>query len=359
MSEKIFCLRPNYFDAFKCDGSKCGAQCCRSDWSIYVDAATYQKYCALPWVVEHLRADSDGRYLIVPDEKNICPLLGEDNLCRVQKAHGEDYLSGVCASYPRIITRFNDFIEVALSPSCPLAAELILSAETLRFEVTEADEKILRLGANNILRGIPDDLAALIFDIQLGMAAILQERRLTLNQRLIILGFFLDRVEDLLDKGELDRRALRGLRAVYASESFMTRQVPLILGNVSFKEQVHENFMRKITVELFGEPLLLREKISAAKFAPLMENLLVNEIVLNAFPWRVDASITKNFGVFVTVHKIFERLIISRGVQSVGEFLSVAGDFSRKIDHSDDFIRQIAAQTEEDLLTLIEKLLRV
>ena len=359
MSEKIFCLRPRYVSRFQCDGSKCGALCCRSDWSIYIDAKTYEKYCALPEAAGHLREDG-GQYLIVPTEKNICPFLGADNLCRLQKAHGEDYLSSVCASYPRILTRFDNFLELALSPTCPVAAELILfDTAPLKFEVVAADDKILRLGANNVLTGIPRELAPLVFNVQLIMIAILQNRRLTLNQRLIVLGFFLDKVEELLGKGLLDAANLKALLVGFSSENFMTRQLPLLFMNVHFDERAHERFMLKITAELFGEPLPFRAGVSVNKFAVPLENLLVNEVILNMYPWRINAPITRNFGVFVTIYKIFERLIISKGVRNVEELLSVAGDFSHQIDHSDDFIPRVAAQVDGDALTLIEKLLRV
>lgn len=360
MSENIWCLRPQYVNEFKCDGSKCGALCCRSDWSIYVDAATYEKYSALQGVIEHLRPDPSGdKYVIEFDGKKVCPFL-EDNLCRLQRAHGEDYLSRVCTCYPRINTRFDNFIELALSPTCPVAAELILLAEEpLQFEVVEADEKLLRLGANHILEGVPQELAPMIFGVQLIMISILQERRLTINQRLVVLGFFLDRIENLLCNGELNGLKLRSLAKLYSSESFKVEQVPRMLASNRFNEAAHKQFMQKVTAKLFGEPLARREEISVAKFSTLMENFLVNEIILNVFPWRVDGSIAKNFGVFVTVYKILERLAISKGVRSVEEFVSLVSDFSHEIDHSDDYILQIAELVEGDMLKLLETLLRV
>lgn len=327
MTEKIFCLKPNYLDDFKCDGSKCGALCCRNAWHIYIDAKTYEKYSALG-VARHLRRAGE-HWQIAPNAKNCCPFLGADNLCRIQKAHGENYLSQVCASYPRIITRFGNVIEVALSSTCPVAAEMFLLAEEpLKFALVEADEKLLRLGANNILQGISPEFAPLIVDVQLAMISILQERRLSLDGRLIVLGFFLDRVEELLTSGKLDGAALRRLTAVYSSENFLSGQVPLMLSAVRFDAS---------------------RKILPAEFATVAENFLVNEIILNAFPWRIDAGITKNFGVFLTIYKILARQL------QVDEPLSVARDLSQRINHGDE-ISMIAARIDaDDMLTLLEK----
>lgn len=359
MTEKIWCLKPQYVNEFKCDGSKCGALCCRNDWRIYVDAETYEKYSTLRGVIEHLRTETDDKYSIMFNDKKVCPFL-EDNLCRLQREHGEDYLSPVCASYPRITTRFDNFIELALSPTCPVAAEFLLANAPLTFEVVEADEKLLRLGANNILRGIPNDFAPMIFDVQLIMISILQERRLTINQRLIILGFLLDKLEELIASGRLNSASLENLATVYASESFMVKQVPLMLANVRFNVAAHESFMRTVTTELFGKPLIPCGKTSVNNFAVPIENFLVNEIILNVFPWRVNGGLIQNFAVFVILYKIFERLLMSNGVQSIEEFLNVASDLSHKINHSDDFILQIATLVSaDDLLTLMEKLLRV
>ena len=323
MTEKIFCLKPKYLDEFKCDGSKCGAQCCRSDWAICIDAKTYEKYSALPQaqeILRHLRGSSDEKYFIAHDGK-ACPFLGEDNLCRIQKAHGENFLSQVCASYPRIITRFENFIEVALSPTCPIAARLfLLQTEPLKFEMVEASEKILRFGANNILQGIPHDFAPLIVEIQMAMVKILQERRLTLDERLIVLGFFLDRIEELFYGGKLDGKALQKLSAVYASENFLMSEVPFMLRSVNF----------------------IAEKILSPEFETVAENFLVNEIFLNVYPFRIDASIFSNYNLFVKVYKIFLRR--ARGLKTIDELLSAASDLSCNIDHDNDYLTNLAEE---------------
>lgn len=322
MTEKIFCLKPKYLDDFQCDGSKCGALCCCSDWAICIDAPTYEKYSALPQaqeILRHLRGSSDEKYFIAHDGK-ACPFLGEDNLCRIQKAHGENFLSQVCASYPRIITRFENFIEVALSPTCPVAAKLfLLQTEPLKFELSEASEKILRFGANNILQGI-GDFAPLIVEIQTAMVKILQERRLTLDERLIVLGFFLDRIEELFYGGKLDGATLKRLSAIYASENFLASEVPLMLRSVNF----------------------IAEKVLSPEFETVAENFLVNEIFLNVYPFRIDASILSNYNLFVKVYKIFLRR--ARGLKTIDELLTVIGDLSQRINHDNDYLQNL---TEE------------
>ena len=219
-------------------------------------------------------------------------------------------------------------MEVALSPTCPVAAEMILFVEEpLKFTVAEADEKILRFGANNILQ-VPKNFAPLIVDVQLATIVILQERRLSFDGRLIVLGFFLDRVEELLTNGKLDGATLARLATVYTSGKFLSEQVPLILTAVRFDAS---------------------RKILPAEFATLAENFLVNEIILGAWPWRVDGNLVKNFGVFLTVYRILARHL------QVDDPLSAARELSQKINHGDE-ITLIAAQIDAgDMLTLLEK----
>ena len=362
MSEKIFCLRPQYLNEFKCDGVKCDSKCCQNNWGIFVDAKTCEKYFSLPpeqsrKILQHLRPDSTGDKFFIVHDKNRCPFLDADNLCCIQKAYGEDYISRVCASFPRMITRLENFLEVALSPTCPLAAEIILlKREPLTFELVEPDEKFLRLGEGSILQGPPAGFGTILFGIQFEMVMLLQERRLTIDQRLIVLGFFLDRIEELLHAGELDEDSLSKLAEIYSSEKFFVEQVPLMLKCVHFNAAAYENFMRQIFLEVDLSIERTDKKFLPAEFATIAENFLVNEIFLNAWPLRINDSIANNFCSFVTVYKIFERLACC--VESVDEVLSMVGEFSKSINHSEDCLLKISALVGDDTFGLMEKLLR-
>ena len=362
MTEKNFCFKPQYLNEFKCDGKRCGSRCCRNNWGIFVDAKIYKKYCDLPpmiaqKILQHLRQDLAGeKYFIVHDEKNCCPFLDADNLCKIQKAYGEDYLSRVCASYPRIITRIENFLEVALSPTCPLATEIImLKREPLQFEIVEADEKFLKLGDGNILQGLPQNFAPLLIGIQLAMVSILQERRLTIDQRLIVLGFFLDRIEELFHAEKLNNATLNELTEIYLSEEFFAEQVPLMIQSVKFNATAYKNFMHEIFFELELLPICTG-KFLPNEFVTIAENFLVNEIFLNAWPLRLDTTIANNFGVFVAVYKIFEQCACC--LETVDDLLILIRAFSKKINHDEDCLTKISAHVGNDTFELMEKLLR-
>ncbi len=122
---------------FHCIGSACYDNCCIG-WDVDIDKASYRRYTKeknseiAPIVERYLYVkaayyDPEVDYASVEllDNKR-CPFLNEENLCHIQKALGEQALSNVCKSYPRIYNKIDGIAECALSPSCPEAARLIL-----------------------------------------------------------------------------------------------------------------------------------------------------------------------------------------------------------------------------------------
>ena len=198
------CLQPEYVSRFRCDGASCDAKCCRK-WVIDIDAGTYQKYCRIEPIAERKRITSrlkfhkenNGfRIRLRPD--GTCPFLGKDLLCELQKKHGAQYLSKVCREYPRVNNMVGDFAERCLMLTCPVAASLILlQREPMAFEEVSVPEmKLIRLK-------LTDELGNRRFDVQYGGISILQNRRLRIDQRLVVLGFFLEQADDLLREKKL------------------------------------------------------------------------------------------------------------------------------------------------------------
>ena len=81
MEKKYLYFQPEYVGKFKCDSSKCNARCCK-DWAIDIDEASYKKYP--PEIAEHIKFNSERKlYIMELDKKNFCPMLIENNLCRL------------------------------------------------------------------------------------------------------------------------------------------------------------------------------------------------------------------------------------------------------------------------------------
>ena len=365
MEKKYFYFQPQYVSNFKCDGSKCDAHCCKEEWNIFIDEDTRKQYEQLgAAVTSHLEFHSDkGEYFIDFGGEKYCPFLNEKKLCRLQLKHGESFLSRTCATYPRITNLFGYFLERSLMLSCPLVAEMILfEDEPMKFEFVEVPEAIHSHGGKIFLQRTEssEELRAHIIEIQVAMISILQERTLTLDQRLIVLSFFHDRLGEIFS--DFDADALTKLIAAYESKKFLAEQVPRMLRAVTFDAEKFVGLMRKLMNEVFGEatmlknrkfldtvvdaaPLIAEKKFFVAEHASFFENYLVNELFLNIYPWKFeDGSIAQNFSAFVTEYKFFELITFSvarKGFAGRKDLIEVTNWFTTRFDHTKEYKRKI------------------
>ena len=365
MNKKYFYFQPQYVSKFKCDGSKCGGKCCKHGWNIFVDVKTFEQYSRLEEVAPHVKFDSEkNNYVIVLDEKKSCPFVTEDNLCGLKLKYGEKFLSSTCATYPRITNDFGYFLERTLTLSCPVAAELILfEREPMTFEFVEVPEEIHSPAGKIFVQRIEatDKLKRILIDLQVAMISILQERTLSIDQRLIVLGFFLDRFDEIFSAEIFDEAALRKLIAAYESKKFLAEQVPLMLRSVTFDEEKFQRLILDLLEKVFDEednPLDKRilnvaenvikrtseKKIFLAEYSPFLENFLVNKLFMNIFPWKIEGSIAQNFATFVIEYKIFELIIFSEAIKgSVSRkiLIDLADKFTTKFDHTQEYKTRI------------------
>lgn len=121
-------VKPTFFDFFKCKADKCTDSCCVG-WEIDVDDISYKKYCNVKGEFgDELRKSIsfDGNcYSFNLDEKERCPFLNENNLCRIYMNLGEDSLCDICAEHPRFYNYVGDSEEVGFGLCCEKTCELL------------------------------------------------------------------------------------------------------------------------------------------------------------------------------------------------------------------------------------------
>ncbi|MBR1645581.1 MAG: flagellin lysine-N-methylase [Selenomonadaceae bacterium] len=395
-------FQPEYVNEFVCDGSKCGDNCCERNWNIDVDAKTFELYRRIKpaETSEKITAcfdyDADKKKYFLKDKP--CPFLTEKNLCRLQLEYGENFLSETCVTYPRRTIDFGIFFDRSLRLSCPLAAELILFRDApIKFEFVEVSEQIHSHGGKIKIDSVHagQKFAAHILEIQVAMISILQERTLTIDQRLIVLGFFLDRLDEIIRDG-FDENALKKLIAAYESKKFLAEQVPRMLPAVKFNAEKFSELLLELLVKLYGdrfrpddkkfldalaetfgivpdeknqvfvtkiaanyERLADKLKDFSMRHAAFMENYLVNELFLNCYPWRHETSIAKNFGVFVAQYKLFELFTFSTAQKNFcrDELLKLTVWFARQANHDFGFGKIILDSVPDDIFPMAEILL--
>lgn len=402
MKPEYVYLQPKYVEKFRCDGEKCPANCCERDWRIFIDRETREKYfraeSAERELTKHLEPDEEsGDFLLVRDEKNRCPFLTEKKLCGIQLQRGENFLSQTCSSYPRRLFRFGEVIEKSLSPTCPLAAELILNPDTrIEFEFSPVKlpayaKGILFVGENFV----PPELSPHFVEMQVTAISILSERRLTIDKRLTVAGYYFYQAERIFSGGE--SKLLATLNKVYTSEEFFKDKVPDLISSVQFQILEYVQIIFPVLAELREKNCLtkgnekyfefvenamstdldapedfnfndlaesyfdLREirEIFLKNFSGSLENYLVNEFFGNVYPARVPGNFTENFGIFVLSFKILELVAVSMFALSRSdekfraEFFKAVYELSADLAHNEKFSEVLNSAVRDKEIALV------
>jgi len=208
LKNKRIVRKASYLDGFRCIGGVCEDNCCIG-WAVEIDKQTYGKYVELKdtelkkligekiYLQEESYDENVDFALVELGRDQRCPFLNRENLCKIQAKMGEDHLSNVCATYPRMTNEINGVLECSATISCPEMARLILGS---REKLTFKEEKIVPARsiislsvdtrANGAVFPIKNLLVLRDFTITL-----LQMRNFPLSERMIILGLFFQKME--------------------------------------------------------------------------------------------------------------------------------------------------------------------
>ena len=388
MSDKTIILQPKYVADFQCDGSKCDAKCCRNLWLIDIDRETYKKYQRIknPSMRKKILASMQPSttrvgFKIKFNEKGVCPLLCEDNFCYVQRNFGEDALSETCKLYPRRLEKIGNYQFRVLSMTCPVAAEqALLSSQGMELQQLSCgnDSAAWKLAVKSTnSKDVPDDLAAV--HIMMGGLAILQNASYTFEQRLVLLGLFLDRVEDC----QQDVEAVSRLIEYYNSDVFQ-QEISGLWDEWQYYPKAHQQFMEGIIVVLQEEKMLLlsgpwktmnehhnsiyerRHKLVQDKLGSVLERYWQHEWLFHGYPYSFRGGFLHNYFSYLIAYEMCQLLIYSAYALDdsweENNILDVLGMFSKILDHRRDFSKALVKETEifeQEPLKLMQVLLRL
>ena len=123
----------DFVNDFICDGNYCESHCCRN-WGIEIDRAAIAKYRNLKdnefkneLDKKIIYSSERKKHIFILNDDGNCPFLGKDYLCRIQKKYGEEFLSDVCATYPRRYISVSGYLTESLTLTCPVVAHSILT----------------------------------------------------------------------------------------------------------------------------------------------------------------------------------------------------------------------------------------
>lgn len=183
-------LYPTYYERFRCIAAACPDSCCQG-WDVVIDSDTEAFYNNVQGALgEKLRAaiytDADGDRVFHLAAQKKCPFWGDDKLCDIYRALGEEHLCATCAQFPRITMDYTTFTEHTLALACPEAARLILNIENAYADFTDTDFETCEDYSEEIMR--------LLLDARAHAAGVLTAEK-PLSERLAELQCYAEEVQ--------------------------------------------------------------------------------------------------------------------------------------------------------------------
>lgn len=403
-------IAPDYYAKFQCIGGDCEDNCCTAGWRIDIDRMTWLRYQSCqneafaPLLREAVQLEtrpdqkSQNRYATLKLKPDLsCPFLTDDKLCLIHKEMGFEALSNTCASYPRVVNRAGDYYEYGLTVSCPEAARVVL--------LHEASTKLVMCAADPAFAGrdltasslaIKPNEAQVVNQLRVLILQILQWGELSLGARMMLVGSLVDEVIRTR-KGALSgdinviMPALETYAALFADPDYVEAEYAQLPGNLPRKLQyatgfladflttVNPRFKECITAFADGmlgglssetpgdasEMLARYQKFHDDYYAPyfrekgyILENYLVNEVLINLFPFGPGGILEKYRAMVFNLSIIQVMLVGMAGHyrcltdEKVIQFIQT---FTRRSAHNDKYLGKLTeALASKDAPTCVE-----
>lgn len=390
---------PKYLKEFKCIGGECEDSCCIG-WDIDIDKITFRQYYKVKDQEmkkmfqknvhnnEYCQApDIDyGKVKLKKDKR--CPFLDECNYCIIQSKLGEEYLSNVCTSFPRILNKIDGYYEMSLDVSCPEAARiLLLKEEGIEFEKNEET-----LGKHIIsseidtkskeFNNLPIKYFKEIRDLSI---KIIKNRKFDLNKRLYILGEFINELEEELKYNYknvskfIKDYDINSVKDPYEKDEFSyllqvdffkkTMKYLDILNEVdslSFKDYTKEvmngfnfeddNISKYANVYIEAFEGYSKEYMIKNSF--IFENYLVNFIYNYMFPFSENQSVFDGYIMLLMRYSFIRFYLVGKYIvnknDSIEEIVRFIQVFSKSIGHHRNYLVNLLKYIKEKEFNNIE-----
>lgn len=372
---KKIALVPTYYKNFQCIGPACEDTCCKG-WDITIDETTFKKYRKLrPSSIQKRIQKSIKRnrsnvdffsYGAIKLEDKACPLLTSEGFCGVQAELGSDYLSRTCSVYPRQYNELQKALEISTSLSCPEAARLaLLNEDGIDFEQVEVASSYWDQFTNK-------QNSDLLWPLRIGAIRILQNRQTTIENRLITLGLFLQKIEQKsIHSAEQIEQMINQYEGRLTNETFITQleQLPLqtefqlIMISKLINERKllnHPRFEEVVQMTIDGlqlsaqisneEKVTIYQEATRSTYAQflkthdyMLENYLVNHVFKELFPLD-EKTLFESYRKMVTYFMLvkFHLVGVSNYKETMTEddTIQVFQAFVRTTEHNSTYVQR-------------------
>lgn len=339
MKKKFEVLRPQYMNKFECVGQDCPDTCC-AGWKINIDKGTYKKYRKIndknmAIKFKKIMKKSDGQpsyamYGYFNMDEGICGFL-ENGLCGIQKKYGEDLLSVTCLEYPRKMNVVDERVEMSAKLSCPEVARLaLLNTELMQFDVVE-DLLDTRYRLKSNLITTKETWERHFWPIRIFIIEILQNRTLTVSERLIFLGMFCKRLHAVK---ELNNESVIDEILVEYKTKMNSYNLKMQLDNLPKATHVQIKFLKELLISRRVEHTKYKEYTEQTIKAFLLDSA-EDHLSIEAF----NEGNSRYFTPFINEHsyilenylvnQVFERLFLfNKGINILEEYIQLIALYS-------------------------------
>ncbi|WP_019635623.1 flagellin lysine-N-methylase [Paenibacillus fonticola] len=384
-------LVPAYMQQFSCIGSSCEDTCCVG-WQVSIDRDTYKKYNKIrskikPALDKHIKRnrsskDNEDYAKIDMNSSLSCPLLNEEKLCSVQLTLGESYLSNTCATYPRVSNVVNGILEKAATMSCPEAARLALfNPDGIEFNETEEAIDIrnaIKKKIDTARIGEQAQLRQYFWELRIFSIQVLQNRNHSLQERLILLGMFYQKVEQYVQAEQIEEipRLIASYSGIVNGSSLTdfladipvlsTIQMELlknlvdtrIIGGVRSQRYMDcfREFMYGIQYTKDDSAQEISKRYQAAYetyYLPFMnqheyvlENYLVNYVYIHLFPLGNGNEVFEEYIMLVIHYAMIKMHLIGmvgyhKESFSLDHVIKLIQSFAKTVEHNSGFLKTV------------------
>lgn len=332
--------------------------------------------------------DIESKYMRIKfNSGGVCPLLCPDKLCYVQRNLGIDALSITCQVYPRIVRHVGTCQLRVLSMACPAAAEAVLFSEhgmDIKNILPSEDDKAWKLAMlTKKYIQIEDKDTQMAVNVILGGLSILQNTAYTREQRLVILGLFLDKADDLKNTPS-GAEAIAEMAVFYNGEIFR-QQIERLFNGWIFYPVAHIQLLTGILSAMqkkgeFSDIAILLKQVRNYKqdykrfheliendYSKAIDNYWQQEFLFHAFPFRIEGSFLHNYFAYLLAYKLWEMCMyglyqVSDGFVAREKLLDLITRHSEALDHRMEFVSSMVEHTaafEAEPIKLMQVLLRL
>lgn len=396
----------DYFPEFKCLMDKCNYTCCYH-WRIDIRKPDYMKIKNLrtskdlkekiTYCFKRIKDDSSPAYArMVLNEEGYCAFLTEDRKCGLQQECGYTILPEVCKVFPRASNISPYTVEDYCSTGCEQTVNLLLERpQGLQLIETKDMKKNFNMNEQVLAYKIEKNPALQYYkEIQMLFMGILQNRKYTLSQRIILMGFaardldnvtnqqqalaFLQKSLSLLQYSDETKKQLEqmqnnleagrnlGLKPVLQqmilhkgkneADRYFVKAIENICNNLDLEIQLKgteegETYYIHLNTKKYEEAV---EHFNNLKYTGyFMENLMVNILFQIQFPlnWkREDMTVWNQYLQFCLQYNIF-RVICTAYMSNTEEkkdLVHIVTLCSRILCHSEELKAALLKQWKEN-----------